>query len=457
MNDLDESRNVFRQAVRRAQAVLADMPNDHAQVATNFAGSPHWPELDDVAIRGVLGDLVRAIEPHTEASVPALLIQSLIAFGSTLNRSAYFSVEADRHYMTLNAVLVGETAKGRKGTSWGYVHRVFAEVDRDWAATRVLSGLSSGEGLIWAVRDEITKEEPIKEKGRLTGEYQTVVIDPGIRDKRLLVLESEFAGTLRSMAREGNTLSAVIRQAFDHGGLRTLTKHAPAQATDAHISIVGHITKYELCQEMDVSSFSNGLCNRILWVCTRRSKLLSEGGLFNEQAIAPIIQRLHAAVQFGRATGEIKRDDAAKELWRMVYPDLSEGKPGLLGAVLSRAEALTMRLACLYALQDLSAVVRPEHLKAALGLWEFCEASARYIFGDRLNNPLADEVLLALRKHPAGMTRTQIRDWFGRNRKAHELDRALSLLGEQGLAWQEQCQSGGRPIEQWHAASMTTT
>src|SRR4029079_7044940 len=116
-------------------------------------------------------------------------------------------------------------------------------VDEEWTNTRVLNGLSSGEGLIWAVRDEITKEEAVRERGKPTGDYQTVVVDRGITDKRLLVLESEFASTLRVMGRDGNTLSAVIRQAWDIGDLRTMTKNCPAQASRAHISIIAHITK----------------------------------------------------------------------------------------------------------------------------------------------------------------------------------------------------------------------
>jgi 5S rRNA maturation endonuclease (ribonuclease M5) len=416
-----------------------------------------WPELNRLAVRGVLGDLVRAIEPHSEADVVALFIQGLIAFGSTLNRAAYFSAEADRHHMNLNAVMVGETAKGRKGTSWGYVRRIFAAVDPDWATTRVLNGLSSGEGLIWAVRDEITKDEPVREKGRPTGEYQTVVVDRGITDKRLLVLESEFASTLRVMGRDGNTLSAVIRQAWDFGDLRTMTKNCPAQATGAHISIIAHITKDELCRLIEASEASNGFCNRFLWLCVRRSKSLPEGGLFDETALAPLIQRLHAAVRFGRGTGELRRDEGARAIWLAVYPELSEGKPGLLGAVISRAEAQVMRLACLYALQDMSYVVGPEHLTAALALWEYCEASAKYIFGQRLGDPIADELLTALRKHHDGMTRTDIRDWFGRNRKAYEIDRGLTLLAKQGLAKMEESQSGGRPTERWFAVSRATT
>jgi hypothetical protein len=410
-----------------------------------------------MAIRGVLGDLVRAIEPHSEADPVAILVQSLIAFGNVLNRSAHFTAEADRHYMNLNAVLVGETSKGRKGTSWGHVRRVFASVDPDWTATRILNGLSSGEGLIWAVRDEITKDEPVREKGKPTGDYQTVVVDRGITDKRLLVLESEFASTLRVMGRDGNTLSAVIRQAWDRGDLRTMTKNCPAQATGAHVSIVAHITRDELCRLIESTEASNGFCNRFLWLCVKRSKALPEGGHFDEGGLTPLVQHLHEAIHFGRGLGELTRDEEAREIWRTIYGDLSEGKPGLLGAVVSRGEALVMRLACLYAIQDMSYVVRPEHLTAALALWEYCEASAKYIFGQRLGDPIADELMTALRKHSTGMTRTEIRDWFGRNRKANEIDRGLALLAKQGLARKEELPSGGRPIERWFSVSRATT
>lgn len=146
-----------------------------------------------------------------------------------------------------------------------------------------------------------------------------------------------------------------------------------------------------------------------------------KGGHFDEAAVVPLVQRLHAAVQFGRSAGEIRRDDEARAIWRTVYPQFSEGKPGLLGAVISRAEAQVMRLACLYALQDQSCVVTADHLMAALALWEYCEASATYIFGQRLGHPIADELLTALRKQPSGMTCRAIRDWFGRNRKAQEI------------------------------------
>lgn len=116
-----------------------------------------------------------------------------------------------------------------------------------------------------------------------------------------------------------------------------------------------------------------------------------------------------------------------------------------------------MRLACLFALGDMSYVVTPAHLTAALAVWEYCEASARYIFGQRLGDPVADELLRALRQTPLGMTRTEIRDWFGRNRKSHEIDRGLGLLAKQNLARPVIEQTGTRPVERWLAITGGTT
>src|SRR3990167_5573716 len=217
-----------------------------------------WPDpLAQEALYGLAGDIVRAIEPSTESDPAAILLQTLVAFGNAAGHGPYFPVEADKHTVNLDAVLVGETANGRKGTSWGQVYRLFFGADFTWATECIQAGLSSGEGLIHAVRDPILKLEPIKENGKRTGEYEEVVVDQGVEDKRLFVLESEFASTLRVMQRDGNTLSPIIRQLWDHGNLRVLTKNSPEKATGAHGSITGHVTKDELLRYMDSSEYCN--------------------------------------------------------------------------------------------------------------------------------------------------------------------------------------------------------
>ena len=364
-----------------------------------------WPEpLEAAAYHGLAGRLVQTIEPHSEADPVALLSLFLVAFGSAVGRQPYFLAEADRHGLNLDTVDVGETAKGRKGIAWGHVRRVVTEADPDWLP-RIMAGLSSGEGLIWQVRDPIIKRDPIKE-GRRVVDYQEVVADEGVSDKRLLVFESEFASVLRVCGRNGNTLSAVIRNAWDTGDLRILTKNSPAQATGAHISIIGHITRDELLRYLDNTEAANGFGNRFLWFCVRRSKVLPEGGQLSDTDLAPIIREVSAALSFARDIGEIRRDQEARELWYAVYEQLSEGRPGLLGAMIARAEAQVMRLACIYALLDQSPVIGKEHLLAALALWEYAEASAEYIFGARMGDPVADKIADALGANSYSVTQS---------------------------------------------------
>jgi len=415
-----------------------------------------WPEpMSPEAFSGLAGDFVTLIGPHTESDSAALLLSYIVAFGNVVGRSAHSIAEADRHFMNLFAVQVGLTSKGRKGSSLGQVMRVFRELDPDWAGGRVQSGLSSGEGLIWAVRDAIEKEEPIRENGEVVG-HKAVIVDSGVEDKRLFVQEGEFASTLRVMGRDGNTLSAVIRNAWDSGDLRILSKNSRANSTGAHISIIAHITKDELLRYLESTEAGNGFGNRIIWFCARRSKVLPEGGCLESGALDSHIRRLKAAVVYAQSVGQMRRDDFARALWHKVYPELSEGKPGLLGAMTARAEAQVMRLASIYALMDCASVVSEQHLRAALAVWKYAKDSARFIFGDSLGDPMADELLGALRSQHDGMTRTQISNHFGRNRGAREIGRALGVLLEHGLARSQHAISaeGGR-VEIWHASFIT--
>jgi len=154
------------------------------------------PVLSNTALYGLAGEIVRTIEPHTEADNAALLIQLLVGFGCLIGKTAYFRAEADYHYTKLFAVLVGASSKGRKGTSWGQIRRLLCRVDESFADC-VQDGLSSGEGLIFHVRDAQTKKVAIKEKGRIV-DYQDEIVDEGATEKRAFIGEPEFARVLRA-------------------------------------------------------------------------------------------------------------------------------------------------------------------------------------------------------------------------------------------------------------------
>lgn len=409
---------------------------------------PDWPVLAPEAFHGLAGEIVRAVEPNTEADPVAVLVQLLAAFGNAVGRSAYYRVEATRHHLNLFAVLIGESSKARKGTSWGHIAKLFGGADPTWADTRVLSGLSSGEGVIWAVRDPVMATEKIKERGRIVGTQQYEA-DPGVTDKRLLVLEAEYANVLRQVERHGNILSVILRQAWETGNLRTLTKNTPAQATGAHVSVIGHITDTELRRNLSATESVNGFANRFLWFCVRRSKHLPRGGGIPDHSRN--IQRLANALAFGRAAQEITLGDEAGEIWDAMYPELSAGRPGLAGAMLGRAEAQVIRLACVYALLDCSTVIRPPHLAAATAVWDHCAASVARLYRDATGDDVADTILQALRGSADGLSRTDISGLFGRNLPATRIAAALEGLRLAGLAAPDRQQTAGGPREQWRA------
>lgn len=398
-------------------------------------GAAEWPApLAPEAFHGLAGEAVRIIEPHSEADRAALLIQFLAMVGNAAGRSACYRVEGDFHHMNLFVLLVGETSKGRKGTSLGRIKQVLSLTEKDWTENCVSSGLSSGEGLIWSVKDPMSLEHP------------------GVTDKSLLVIESEFASPLKVMRREGNTLSGVIRQAWDQGDLRTLTKNSPARVTDAHISIIGHVTRLELKRYLTETEAGNGFANRFLFVCSKRSKLLPFGGDLTDADLQPLADRLYAAIEFAQGLDQpIAMNEDAPTLWREVYPDLSEGKPGLFGSVTSRAEAQVTRLALIYAVLDQSKVITGDHLRAALAVWQYCEASARYIFGEALGDPIADTILRALRASPEGLTRTAISKQFSGHKNTGAIATALATLQEHRLADHISEPTDGRSTERWFA------
>jgi hypothetical protein len=408
--------------------------------------------LSDAALYGLAGDIVRRIEPHTEADVAALLVQLLVAFGNCAGREPHAMADGSRHGMNLFCVLVGESSKSRKGTAWAHIKRIIGRADEDWSKECLTSGLTSGEGLIYAVRDPVTKRARQKD-----GSYEDEIVDQGITDKRRTFVESELSSTLRVMSRDGCTLSAVIRAAWDDGDLRTAVKNSPNHATGAHFSIIAHVTRDEVRRELNATDQANGFANRFLWAATRRSKCLPEGGNLDVENLNDLVRRLRDAVEFARNAGEVTRSEEARKLWCIVYPGLSEGKPGLLGAITARAEAQVLRLSAIYALLDCSTKIEVDHHRAALALWNYCARSARWIFGTATGNLYADRILIALRATGrTGMTQTEISERiFYRNVSSGSLSDALRTLHGSGLANFKEEPTGGARRKRWFATDRT--
>ena len=409
-----------------------------------------WPELPaGDAFYGLADEFVRMVKPHTEADPVAVLVHFLVMFGSLVGGGPYRLAGGARHHLNEYALIVGETKRGRKGTALAEAERPFEIAALDWFGPRVMGGLSSGEGLIWQVRDPISKRDPVKEKGRHTGVYEEYEADPGIADKRLMVIETEFSQALKVMAREGNTLSEVLRKAWDGGNLAILSRNSPTRATAPHVSIIGHITPAELANMLDSIGAANGFGNRFLFVCSRRSKFLPWGGSTIDARMPEFAHTVVARAQEARKTTSFKFDESAAVLWEQEYPRLSEGAIGLVGALTGRAEAHVTRLACIHAATDGSEIVREPHLRAALALWEYCERSARCLFGSRYGDPMMDAIVDALRLRADGMTRREIDDLFSGHKKASEIEARRAQLLRLGRIQVTHEATAGKPAERW--------
>jgi hypothetical protein len=310
------SQATNEEAIRQVCAA-AEAPEGQAVRST---AQTMWPDpVDEKAFHGLAGEFVRLVESHTEADCVALLIQFLVAVGNALGSNVFRVADGAKHRLNLFAVLVGNTSHGRKGSAWAQVLRLLKLVLPEWTAGHIQSGLASGEGLIWAVRDPIEKREPVKDKGRFTGEYQAIEIDRGVADKRLLVVESEFMSVLKVCERERNTLSTTIRQSWDSGDLRTMTKNSPAMATGAHISIIGHLTCDELLRGLDSTDAANGFANRFLWVTVKRSKLLPFGGNLRDEDFGRLVVGLLDVARWCGASREFNFSTEARDAWCCVY------------------------------------------------------------------------------------------------------------------------------------------
>jgi hypothetical protein len=413
---------------------LLDPPphdDDHPADAGLLPAPAGWPAPPDRAVyHELLGEIVNRIAPNTEADPVAILTQLLVSFGAAVGRGAWFTVEATRHHANEYMCLVGDSARARKGSSWDHVRRLILAADPS-LQPRVLTGLSSGEGVIWAVRDPTSQ-------------------DPGIPDQRLLVIEPEFASVLRASSREISTLSPTLRSGWDGRPLAILTRTSPARASTAHIAVIGHITQHELRRHTTSLELANGYINRVLLIACRRQRLLPEGGDPDPLAATGLDRLLAAALHQARTTGQVRLDPDARELWHHAYRQLAaQPSDGIVAQITARAEAHIIRLALIYTLTDGQSQIATAHLTAALALHDYATRSATWALTGATGDPLAEQIHDALQQHPGGLTRSQISQTLHHNQPAGQIKHALHELHAAGRVTSTQIPTGGRPAQLW--------
>jgi hypothetical protein len=197
---------------------------------SGVGGAPEgWPApMRAEAFYGLAGDFVAMVGPHTEADPHGLLVQFLAAAGNAIGRGPGLMADGAFHATVICPVLVGSSSKARKGTSWSRVRETMEIADPIWTAEKIAGGLSTGEGLAYQIRDPVRQRRKAKkdETGDAEG-FIDELVDAGVSDKRLFIVETEFAQIFRVMQREGNTLGIALRTLWDFGQAGGSDKEGP--------------------------------------------------------------------------------------------------------------------------------------------------------------------------------------------------------------------------------------
>jgi hypothetical protein len=392
--------------------------------------TPTSPQLHRAALHGVAGRIVRLLAPHTEAHPAAILLQLLASFGNLIGPGPHCMVESTRHALNLFVILVGDSSKARKGTSWNLIANLFEGVDPLWLTTCVNRARLTADGLLQALRDQSPPTE-----------------------RRLLALSEEFATVLYNVKRGNGHLSPLLRCAWDNGNLPTLDLHRALRVTGAHFSLIAHVTQQELTRSFQHHQAHNGFANRCLWTWVERAQCLPDGGSPPVHELeAAIVQLRHAAVwATARPAILFRRDQQAAGMWSKYYAQYSYHRPSLHGAATSRAEAQILRLSALYAALDSSELICLPHLDAAMAVWEYCYESATRLFGLSTGDAIADRIREAVDASPNGLTKTQISRLF----KGHldRIDNALDRLATLGALGHYSQPTAGRHITRWSSVA----
>jgi hypothetical protein len=399
-------------------------PGDVAELmAAQVARARAWlPVVDPAVFDCYLGTLATRIEPYTEADPVGVMVSLLGAAGVHVGQGPHLPIGMERHPLMVWPMLIGHTGSGRKGTAWGAAKQLLTTADTEFVAANVHSGLSSGEGLA-AVFATDPNSEPVGGKGK-----RPRLLPDG--DCRLLAYEPEWASVMARMKREGNTLSATLRAAWEGGNLSTLNVDARV-ARKGHVGILAHITPGEFKAKVSSSDMSGGTYNRFLPVAVGQSKFLHLPTPPDAELMAQLGASLAERLEQAGGYGALAFSADARDVWAGLYLEfgtLPEDEHGSaqLAEFTSRAAPHCLRIAALYAALDRTPLIQPEHLASAAALVRYSIASAAAVL--RPTRELADLAAWIGAAGEQGRTRTEITTGYFKGKPPADMAALLDRL-----------------------------
>jgi len=352
------------------------------------------PKATEAMFPGLVGVVANAATEKTEVNPVAAAAGFLSFLGAMVGRDVYYPIGDTHHHARIFTLHIGRSSRGGKGESLNLTRRIAHAInaeDQGILGQIHTGGLSTREGLAMLIHDGYTQ-------GKETS--------PPILDKRLWVVEGEFANVLGQARREGNTLSSALREVWDGGAIKPATKANRVWASMPHVGMAGAITPAELHATIQVKELSNGFANRFLMFWAERTREVAFPEPTSPHMLAILAKETINVVRF--ALGNYPQDvdtramhmsQAARALWDNVHSGLVRPlETELLSSLLERRRPYAIRLAMLFALCDLSLVIEAQHIRAALAWIDYCTDSVRYVFANQAQEARAME-----RERMAGM------------------------------------------------------
>lgn len=346
---------------------------------------------------GLVGDVARAAhQANREVNAHAAALGFMVALAAGMGRGPFLRLGDDWHHPRLFALHVGRSGRGRKGTAFKLTRRILKRLEEhhpDVCFQNHMGGLSSREGLVMMIHDGYSKG---------TGKNTEDV--PAVADKRLFILESEFVNVLHQAGREGNTLSAALRDAWDGQGIKPAIKNNAVGVGRPHINLMGHITPVELTDCMKTRELSNGFANRFLVIWAEQPARHAFPPGTPDDVVNALAERMAGVLRFAGAARFVDHDCLPMQLSgdaRAMYRELYEGELSSryggerMAGLLERRAPMLLRLAMIFALCDLSRDIHPPHIQAALAWVRYWGESVAFIFASAKEEAKAEQTSAA--------------------------------------------------------------